>query len=88
MTDAYVPIDCNYYDLLEIAAMRRREVEIRYTDQQGSPALVHARIEDLWARNGEEFMRLANGAVLRLDQLISLDGQARPETAACNFERY
>lgn len=77
----YIPIDCNYYDLLEIAAMRRKEVEIRYTESgRDTELVINARIEDLWAKNGEEFMRLSNGLTIRLDQLISLDGQVRPES--------
>jgi len=90
MTSTYTPIDCNYYDLLEIAAMRRQKSIIAY--QEGEQILeVEAVIEDLWAKNGEEFVRLSNGLTFRLDRLISLNGKVRPglngEEVSCRIKR-
>ncbi|MEM9987527.1 MAG: Rho-binding antiterminator [Bacteroidota bacterium] len=83
MTSSYTPIDCNYYDLLEIAAMRHKVVAVEYLPhEEPTPKVIEARIEDLWARNGEEFMRLSTGQVIRLDQLISMDGHPRPDAAS------
>ena len=67
MTTSYTPIDCNYYDLLEIAAMRRKVVAVEYLiNEEPTPKVIEARIEDLWAKDGEEFMRLSTGLVIRV----------------------
>jgi len=80
MPSDYQPINCHYYDLLELVALRRSLVEVRYRDQRGNEKVQQVCIEDLWAKEGEEFMRMSDEVVIRLDQLISVDGQARPET--------
>lgn len=71
----YTPIACHLYDELEIAAMRKREVELVLTTEAGK-STVSAIIADLWARDGVEYMKLADGTTLRLDQICSVDGQA------------
>lgn len=78
----YIPINCHYYDVLELVAIRRLTVEIRYQNEAQVEQITQSRIEDLWAKNGEEFMRLSDQTVIRLDQLISVDGQVMPE-AGC-----
>lgn len=80
----YIPINCHYYDVLELIAMRRRTVEIRYQDQAQQEQVAHSHIEDLWATHGEEFMRLSDQTVIRLDRLISVDGQEKP-AAGCRW---
>jgi transcriptional antiterminator Rof (Rho-off) len=47
MSTDYQPINCYYYDLLELAALRRREVEVRFSTTSGAEQLRRARIEDL-----------------------------------------
>ncbi|MEL6649326.1 MAG: Rho-binding antiterminator [Bacteroidota bacterium] len=77
MKDAktYTPIACSLYDMLEIAAMRRQYVDLEYEDIEadGEVKAVRAFIEDLWAKDGEEFMKLTNGTVIRLDRLTKVD---------------
>ena len=73
MEKPYIPIDCGFYDRLEIAAMRRKPVQLLIQASEG-PQRLESRIVDLQARQGEEFMYLENGQVIRLDRLISMDG--------------
>jgi Rho-binding antiterminator len=82
MDTPYQPIDCGFYDRLEIAAMRRKVVKLLITTET-APQLIESRIVDLQARQGEEFMYLENGQVIRLDRLISMDGLEVPREGTC-----
>ena len=70
----YTPVDCGFYDTLELAAMRREYLNMVYRDADGTSVPVKAFIEDLWAKDGEEFMRIHNGAVIRLDHILKIEG--------------
>jgi len=79
---AYVPIDCGFYDVLEANAVRRRTIEIVYTDADAEQRVTDC-IVDLQAREHGEFMILASGQEIRLDYLITVDGVERPGVASC-----
>lgn len=74
----YHPIACGYYDVLEIAAMHREVVDLVYGDFEGQQHKIQGFIENIWAKDGEEFLRMRDGFTLRLDQLISVNGNERP----------
>lgn len=69
----YTPLACHLYDELEIAAMRKRAVELVVMAEESESTLTTV-IADLWARDGVEYMKLADGTVYRLDQIRSFDG--------------
>ncbi len=69
----YTPIDCGFYDVLEVASMRREYLDIQYLDENDVLVAEKVFIETLWAKNGEEFMKLHNGKVVRLDRIKKLD---------------
>jgi Rho-binding antiterminator len=71
----YRPISCNFYDELELAAMRKKPVIIRFMDVAGNERSIQAVIQNLYSVSGEEFMLLDTGEKLRLDQLLSVDGK-------------
>lgn len=73
MSRTYIPIDCEFHDVLEAAATLRRIVSIDHLDDGGNRRVVDARIADLFARDGAEYMRLDDGSVIRLDRLIAID---------------
>ena len=77
MTD-YQPIDCNFYDILEALATRKRYVRIQYKSEIHEFQTVDSIIKDLFIKQGYEYMLLANGQEVRLDRLISVDGQYLP----------
>lgn len=77
MSTSYVPINCEFHDVLEAAAVRRRVVAIHHLDPAGQPTIVDARIDDLHAKDGEEYMRLDDGRLIRLDQVLGVDGIER-----------
>ena len=77
MTRTYVPIDCEFHDVLEAAATLRRIVAIDHLDDEGNRRVVDARIADLFARDGAEYMRLDDGSLIRLDRIVSIDDAQR-----------
>ena len=70
----YAPIACSLHDELESLATRGRTVSVRYLDGRGATAEAADRIVDVFARGGAEYLRLARGAEIRLDRLVSVDG--------------
>ena len=79
MTDApYAPIDCSFYDRLEHWAIRRTSVEVVWTDE-GTERRTTARIADVFARAGADYLRLDDGTEVRLDRLVTVDGLALPK---------
>jgi Rho-binding antiterminator len=78
MTEPYRPIACDFHDELCLCAMHQRACAIEYRDESGQPVSVKDRIEDVYTEGKEEFLRLAGGAVVRLDRLISVDGEPLP----------
>jgi len=89
MSAAYIPINCEFHDVLEATAVRRRPATFSLRDPEGQPATVHARIVDLYAHDGSEFMRLDDGRVVRLDHIVGVDGVAQASFAdACALPSY
>lgn len=75
MMEDYQPISCDFHDELEALAVRRRKCEITYRDISGNPVTVEDCIEDIYARDKEEFLKLKSGLEIRLDRLIEVDGK-------------
>ena len=75
----YQPIDCNYYDRLEAWATMRTICKIVFRDEEGKEQDVTARIEDVYALNKVEYMRMDNGLVIRLDSLLSVNNIPLPD---------
>ncbi len=79
MQQTYTPISCSYYDLLESLAVRRIRSEIVYVCPEGDTALTtFATIIDVYARGDEEFIKLDTKEAIRLDRIVSINGEANP----------
>lgn len=76
MTD-YAPIACGFYDRLEAWAVRGRPVEVVWQDD-GAERRAEARIADVAARDGADWVVLETGETIRADRLVSVGGVARP----------
>lgn len=70
----YQPISCEYHDLLEVHATKRKPAQISFRDEDDSVKSVNAVITDVFARAGADYLTLSTGETLRLDQLIEVDG--------------
>ncbi|KRA51032.1 hypothetical protein ASD77_15480 [Pseudoxanthomonas sp. Root65] len=77
----YVPINCEFHDVLEATATRRATVVIRFLDDAGLPQQRDTRIVTLSARDGIEYAELATGERVRLDRLLDVDGTALADFA-------
>lgn len=78
----YIPIDCNYYDLLLDRLTRKVVSNISFLDPISQEVInTEAHIVEVFTQQGEEFMRLSNGILLRLDYLLRIDGFEYPDYA-------
>lgn len=72
MTEPYEPIDCGLHDRMEAWCVERRGCALRVRSEDGSEWEVVARIEDVFAAGGEEFMLLDSGERIRLDRIVAI----------------
>ncbi len=72
---AYVPLSCEFHDLLETLATTRQLAQIRFRDTEGLVQHRSATITDVYARAGAEYLSLGSGETLRLDQLVEVDNE-------------
>jgi len=70
----YHPISCEFHDRLEDLATLRKPAHISFRDECGANQHRDAVITDVFARNGQEYLSMSTGDILRLDQLVEVDG--------------
>lgn len=80
MNQPYQPISCSFYDELEVWAMRKTLCSIVFRDANDVPQTIKTTIADVFANNGEEFIKLADGQLIRLDRLINVNGNDLPQS--------
>lgn len=71
---AYHPISCEFHDRLEDLATLRKSARIDFRDENGRVQRRDAVITDVFARSGEEYLTMGSGEMIRLDQLVEVDG--------------
>ena len=71
----YSPINCNSHDKLLHHATRRDLVELGVESTDGRPRMLKVLIRDVYTSKSEEFALLSNGERVRLDQILSLNGE-------------
>ena len=71
----YQPINCHFYDELELLAIRQKNCSITYLDESGNSLEKVGIIVDFKIISAAEFMLLNDGSKIRLDRLISVDGK-------------
>ncbi len=70
---SYQPINCNFYDILEATAVKRRTVPIIIIEDNIQKK-IESKIIDLYAKDSIEYMVMENDKTIRLDQIVSVDG--------------
>lgn len=75
LSATYIPINCEFHDLLEALATTQKPAQIGFRDAEGAEQRRTAAITDVYARDGAEYLSLSTGETLRLDQLLNVDGQ-------------
>jgi Rho-binding antiterminator len=69
----YQPISCDFHDLLEVHATKRKATQVQFRDASGQLQTREAIITDVYAKDGADYLSLSTGEILRLDQLIEVD---------------
>ena len=72
--EKYQPVSCDFYDELELLALRQTVAELIIRMEDGASQKLSQKIKNLQTRNKEEFLILENGQEIRLDKLISVNG--------------
>ncbi|MBK8503701.1 MAG: hypothetical protein IPL46_16705 [Saprospiraceae bacterium] len=71
--EKYIPISCTFYDHLEALATLGKKVKIRYLNEQENETTIEDRIVDFQIIQKVEYLIPADGKMIRLDKLISVD---------------
>jgi len=69
--DVYLPVNCDWYDYLEIYSMKKVDLEIQF-HSEGKLEIFRGKIHDLKTKNKEEFALLSDGNKIRLDRIINI----------------
>ncbi|MHA6202934.1 hypothetical protein ACXU4B_00750 [Dyella soli] len=75
----YVPISCEFHDLLEALATTGRPAQMGFRDAAGEVQRRMASIVDVFARDAAEYLSTSTGETVRLDQLLDVDGAPLPD---------
>ena len=70
----YRPIACDAHDRLLAAATLRRPTDLEVGAPGATPERIRGVIVDVYSREGAEYLLLADGRTIRLDEIRSLDG--------------
>ena len=74
MPAPYQPISCSFYDELEARATTGQPCTLTYrTEPDTPPSTYHGTIQNLYIQEKVEYLRLADGFELRLDNLLAVD---------------
>ena len=75
MSTKYQPINCHFYDELELLAIRQKNCLIQYQNEAEKMLEKIDVILDFKIIDKAEFMLLKSGEKIRLDKIISVDGK-------------
>lgn len=70
----YQPISCDFYDELELLALRKTAAKIVIRTAENEIKEIESVIKTFYTKEKEEFMVLENGEEIRLDKLVSVNG--------------
>lgn len=74
MTKEYKPIACGLYDELELRALRKSKIILSYKNDNKNILTIECVIADLFSTDKIEYMKTDKGMLIRLDDIIELDG--------------
>jgi Rho-binding antiterminator len=72
----YCLVDCGFHDQLEALATLRQICQISYRTATEEIVEVQSQIVDVFAANKADFLKLKDGTEIRLDRLISVNGNS------------
>ena len=75
MKSKYQPINCHFYDELELLAMRRKACSILFLDSNDQQQEINDTILTFKIVDKAEYVILKNNDPIRLDRLVEVDGK-------------
>ncbi|MBR9999057.1 MAG: hypothetical protein KFF73_08805 [Cyclobacteriaceae bacterium] len=79
MKDQYIPVSCDFHDELILLANRKETVKIFVFNDKGTLDSLSGVVEDVYTKNGEEFLRVEKNMPIRLDKIITFNGKPGPD---------
>ncbi len=77
--EPYEPIDCTIHDQLIERAAFRLPTGLKVRDESGQVVVTQDMIEDVYSRDGAEYLRLASGTEIRLDKIVDFGRVDAPD---------
>jgi transcriptional antiterminator Rof (Rho-off) len=74
---SYIPIHCEFHDVMESYATRREAVDIAFVNPEGMNQRIRAVVADVFSSNGEEFLVAEGYGRIRLDKIESIGAHHR-----------
>lgn len=82
----YKSIGCAFYDLIELYAIKRKEVQIKYLDSDHSEKIITAIIADtLTSKEGEFIVLNKDHQKIRMDYIVSIDNHIASDHNSCQL---
>ncbi len=69
----YVPVACEWIDLIEIAATKHQPVQIELNHEDSSYTL-SGKVRTWYTKNKVEYLQFKNGVFIRMDKILRLNG--------------
>ncbi len=84
---SYKPVDCDFTDELEFAVVKKLNVEVHFKKENEEISSVSGKLVDIFTQNKEEFLKISDGTLIRLDHIMEVRILDPEETEQnCNFE--
>uniref|UniRef100_A0A832M4Z6 Rho-binding antiterminator n=1 Tax=Oscillatoriales cyanobacterium SpSt-402 TaxID=2282168 RepID=A0A832M4Z6_9CYAN len=80
--DAYTPVSCDFHDELEAIATLHQTCQIVYRTEENARSKISGKIVDVYASNHADYVKLGDGTVIRLDQIVSVND--KPVSFSCD----
>ena len=78
-TEQYRPINCSFHDMLLAKATFKESCKIQYLEDKNQHTIQDI-IVDVYTKDKAEYMVLKQGLIIRLDYIISINGELLPES--------
>ncbi len=86
LSKEYIPIDCDFHDILLDRITRKKQVFIKYSTNGVTPIRSkHLLLKDVFTKQKQEFLVMENDETIRLDQIVSIDGIIVPNGYSCKM---
>ena len=79
MEEKYVPISCDFYDEIELLALRKSSCKVIFRNEKEEEELIEGVIDNVYSKNKEEFLEMNGIFKIRLDRLVSINGMPLPD---------